>query len=314
MNIRALDTAPDANLALALERFECRFSYPLGEGTTFRISHGEDYTRFYRAMGESKVVIAERDGEVLGTLGGAVRRLRSPGRGTVNALYVGDLKVVPGLEAGLILVRLAAALMGWAAPRVSAAFGVVMDGTRKTPPRYTGRFGIPAFVELGKVMVLRLPCEAGAAPSRRGLCSEAEGLDVFHALTHGDCAATGARAFERSAMDPQWIRLESGMACGMLEDTSKAKRLFEAGGRELRSAHLSHFAFAQPGDGARLLRRAAERAAELGYPALFCAVPAERARPLMEALASAACKLAPATVYGAGMARGLAWRVNTSEI
>jgi hypothetical protein len=314
VNIRALDAPPEPALAQALGRFESRFTYPLGESTAFRVSHGDDYSRFYRAMGESKVVIAERDGEVLGTLGGAVRQLRSPDGGNLSALYVGDLKVLPGLEAGLVLVRLASVLIAWATPRVTAAFGVVMDGTRKTPQRYTGRFGIPAFTELGRIMVLRLACERGAHRVRQRACAEAEGLEVFQALTRGEYAPTSSAAVERSTIDPQWMRLESALACGMLEDTGKAKRLFEVGGGELRSAHLSYFAFAHPQGGARLLLQAAAQAAALEFPALFCAVPADRAQPLMDALGSVACTLAPATVYGAGMANGLAWHLNTSEI
>jgi hypothetical protein len=314
VNVLALDAPPETGLALALGRFESRFTYPLGEGTTFRISHGEDYSRFYRAMGDSRVVVALRDGEVLGTLGGAVRRLRSPDGGSVDALYVGDLKVIPGLEAGIVLVRLAAALTAWATPRVTAAFGVAMDGTRKTPPRYTGRFGIPEFSEIGKIMVLRLDCGPRFGRCHPRSCTEAEGFETFHALTRGGFVPIGAIARERSTVDPQWLCIESGSACGMLEDTGKAKRLFEVGGGELRSAHLSYFAFAQPNDGARLLMQAAEWAAAMEYPALFCAVPVERAQPLMKALGSVAYKLAPATVYGAGMAKGRTWHLNTSEI
>jgi hypothetical protein len=314
VNVLALDAPPETGLALALGRFESRFTYPLGEGTTFRISHGEDYSRFYRAMGDSRVIVALRDGEVLGTVGGAVRRFRSPDGRSVDALYVGDLKVIPGLEAGIVLVRLAAALKAWAAPRVTAAFGVVMDGTRRTPPRYTGRFGIPEFAEIGKIMVLRVGCPQRIGRPHPSACTEAEGFETFHALTRGGFAPIGAFAPERSTFDPQWLCLESGLACGMLEDTGKAKRLFEVGGGELRSAHVSYFAFAQPNDGARLLMQAAERAAAMEYPALFCAVPLGRAESLMEALGSVACKVAPATVYGAGMASGRTWHLNTSEI
>lgn len=314
MNILALDAPPGAALAQALSRFESRFTYPLGESTAFRISHGEDYSRFYRAMGESRVVVAERDGEVIGSLGGAIRSVRTPARDSVRALYVGDLKIVPGLEAGLILVRLAAALILWATPRVQAAYGVVMDGTHKIPPRYTGRFGIPAFGELAKVMVLRLACESGANAVKGNGCAEADGCRTFEALTRGDFAPMSGSAAERSGIPPQWLRLESGLACGMLEDTAKAKRLFEVGGDELRSAHLSCFAFARPDAGAQLLREAAARAAGLGFPALFCAVPADRAQQLLVALGSLACTLAPATVYGAGLASECAWHLNTSEI
>jgi len=314
VNIRALDAQPDATLAQALGRFESRFTYPLGESTAFRVSHGDDYSRFYRAMGDSRVVIAERGGEVLGTLGGAVREVRSPDGGSLSALYVGDLKVLPGLEAGLVLVRLAAVLMAWAAPRVTAAFGVVMDGTHKTPQRYTGRFGIPAFSELGRIMVLRVACERAADAGRQRACPEVEGLEIFQALTRGHYAPTNSVAAERSTLVPRWMRLESGLACGMLEDTGKAKRLFEVGGGELRSAHLSYFAFAHPGAGAQLLLQAAAQAAALEFPALFCAVPVDRAPPLLDALGSVACTLAPATVYGAGLAKGFAWHLNTSEI
>jgi hypothetical protein len=310
MNIRTLEAPPDAALAAALERFERRFTYPLGESTSFRISHGDDYARFYRAMGDARVVVAERDSEVLGTLGGALKQLG----GDTNALYVGDLKVLPGFEAGIVLLRLATALIAWAKPRVSAAFGVVMDGTRKTPERYTGRFGIPAFSRLAKIMVLRLACEPGADPPRLGACSEADGRRIFQSLARGACAPLGGFAVQRSIIAPQWMLLESERACGMLEDTGKAKRLFEVGGGELRSAHLSYFAFADAVAGAQLLQQAAAQADALRFPALFCAVPAERAQPLLDALASARCTLAPATVYGAGLASDRAWHLNTSEI
>jgi len=310
MKIRVLEASPEMALTQALGRFESRFTYPLGERTAFRISHGDDYSRFYRAMGDSRVIVAERDGEILGTLGGAVKQLG----GDTRALYVGDLKVLPGLEAGLVLIRLAAALITWATPRVTAAFGVVMDGTRKTPERYTGRFGIPAFSELAKIMVLRVACEPGGEPLRQGTCAEADGSQTFHALTHGDCAPVSGSAVERSTIAPQRMRLASNRACGMLEDTGRAKRLFEVGGGELRSAHLSYFAFSDPDAGAQLLRQAAAQAAALRFPALFCAVPVDRARPLLDALGSVACTLAPATVYGAGLVKGRAWHLNTSEI
>ena len=65
----------------------------------------------------------------------------------------------------------------------------------------------------------------------------------------------------------------------------------------------------------RLQRAVLEaRAAALGFPALFCAVPVDRAQPLLDALGSVACTFAPATVYGAGLAKGRAWHLNTSEI
>jgi hypothetical protein len=315
VKIHALSGPPEATLSRALARFESGFTYPLGESTRFSISHGEDYSCFYRAIGACRVMVAERDGEVLGTLGGAVRDLRAADGMSLVALYIGDLKVLPGIEAGLTLIRLAAALLTWARPQVTVAYGVAMDGTRKTPERYTGRFGIPAFAEVGKIMVLRFACE-GARPNSvdEPTCASSEGFETFLRLTRGGYAAIGANSAERSAMGSRWLRLESGAACGMLEDTREAKRLFEVGGEELRSAHLSHFAFQDLGSGAALLKRAAALAARLKFPALFCAVPSVRAAALVDALGSPAPTLAPATVYGAGLASGSAWHINTAEI
>src|SRR5262245_28828526 len=48
MRIHALAARPPAGLADALECFERDFSYPLGTDRRFRISHGEDYSRFVR--------------------------------------------------------------------------------------------------------------------------------------------------------------------------------------------------------------------------------------------------------------------------
>ena len=62
MNVHALSAPPPTALARALDRFEGQFRYPLGPGRSFRISHGDDYPRFFRAMGEGACFVAERDG------------------------------------------------------------------------------------------------------------------------------------------------------------------------------------------------------------------------------------------------------------
>jgi hypothetical protein len=312
--VRAIPAPAPRELAAALEDFEIRFSYPLGEHAKFRISHGEDYARFFRAIGESVVLVAERDGEVMGTLGGALRGLGAPDGREAQVLYIGDLKVLPGIEAGLTLLKLAGAMRAWAEKRVAAAFGVAMDGTRKTPERYTGRFGIPEFAPVGKIMVLRLACDTEARGARSRSCTKEEGLSLYRSLSRGCYAAVGGAPQERSAIEPSWTMLKSRMACGMLEDTRKAKRLFTVGGGELVSAHLSYFAFEDPGSGADFLLEVVAEAATLGFPALFCAVPFERTEALVAALGSMRPSLAPATIYAAGIAKGAAWHMNTSEI
>jgi hypothetical protein len=315
MRIHAVVRPPAAELAAALAKFEHGFSYPLGQHSRFRISHGEDYSRFFRAMGNGVAFVAERNGEVLGTLGAAVRELADPAGLTSRVLYVGDLKVLPGAQAGFTLLRLTAALKAWAGEQVSAAFAVVMDGTRMTPERYTGRFEIPAFREIAKIMVLRLPCDGLSAQRASGYaCSESRGRELYRGLSRGTYATLGSFPAERSAMDAAWLSPASGAACGMLEDTRKAKRLFAVDGPELLSAHLSYFAFDSAGAGAELVKAAAALAHTMGFPALFCSVTGREARELVRALGSPAPELAPATVFGTGFPEQLGWHINTSEI
>ena len=312
--MRAIVERPSGKSADAFARFERLFSYPLGAHTRFRISHGEDYARFFRAMGEGTVFVAERNGEVLGTIGTALREIAGPDGQVASALYIGDLKVLPSAESGLTLLRLARAVKEWAGTRVTAAFGVAMDGTTVTPERYTGRLGIPPFVEIGRIMVIRLACE-GVPDSRVEYeCSEAEALGTHHKLVRNGYATIGGIALERSEIAPVWLRYPSGSACGRLEDTRRAKRLYTAEGAELLSAHLSFFAFDDVGRAVELLQHAMARARRLGFPALFCSVPLNQAEPLTAALPRGIATPAPATVYGTGFPRGFAWHINTAEI
>src|SRR5438132_11275505 len=115
MNVRQVSLAPEASLARLLEKFESQFTYPLGGERRFRISHGDDYPRFFRAIGEAACFVAERQGDVLGTMGVAVRPLLLPDGRTVRSAYLGDLKVAPAARGGPVLLRLAQAAQGWAA-------------------------------------------------------------------------------------------------------------------------------------------------------------------------------------------------------
>ena len=110
MNVHALETVASSRLASALAHFEKQFTYPLGPGRSFRISHGDDYVRFFRAMGEARCFVAERDQRVLGVLGAALRPLMFPGGERRTVLYLGDLKVDPAAQGGRMVMRLAAAL------------------------------------------------------------------------------------------------------------------------------------------------------------------------------------------------------------
>jgi hypothetical protein len=315
MNIRPLRDAPPPELAQALAAFEAQFTYPLGPRRFFRISHGDDYPRFYRAMGEAACFVAERAGHVLGTIGAALRRLRRPDGQERPVLYLGDLKIIPAARGGRTLPRLAQAVQRWVGKRTAAAFGVVMDGTPVTPLRYTGRLGLPAFQELGKILVLRLPTNGLPTETDGCLATSAEqGTDCYLRLSTGQYVCLGGDPAERSETEPLWLREPGGRACGRLEDTYRAKRLIADDGTEMRSAHLSCFAFADVDAGAELVRAAIRLAGSRGFPALFVAVAAVDAAAFCQALGQPEVVTAPATVYGAGLEPADSWNINTAEI
>jgi hypothetical protein len=315
MIVHPLCVAPPPELAQALNRFEEQFCYPLGPGRFFRIKHGDDYARFFRAMGEAACFVATRETRVLGVIGCALRRLLLPGGEQHPALYLGDLKIDPLARGGRVLPRLAEAGRHWVGTRVEAAFAVVMDGTPVTPTRYTGRLGIPRFEDLGKIVVLRLPTVADPLRSSADWgTTEERGNACYARLSEGRYACPGGNPVERSEMEPLWLVEPGSRACGRLEDTRRAKRLIADDGVEMRSAHLSCFAYQDPSAGVALLRHALQRASARSLPALFVAVPAPEAETFCRHLHGMDVVQAPATIFGAGLRPGFLWNINTAEI
>jgi len=303
----------------ALTAFEAQFLYPLGPDRHFRISHGEDYPRFFRAMGEACCFVAGENGQVLGTLGMSLRELITGDGATHCAAYIGDLKIAPAARGGVVLHRLARAADQWAQPRATCAFGVVMDGTNALPVDYTGRAGVPGFERVGALQIVRVPT-AAAATDRCETVTAEEGEALFQTLCRdgGWTHAAGADPAERSEMTPQWIVAPSGEACGRLEDTRRAKRLLveEPGGgvSELRSAHLASFAWRTPAGAAAVIGAARRRAAEEGFPAVFVAVDAADVAVLNAAVGEFPVVRAGATVYGVNLPGKLRWGVSSSEV
>jgi hypothetical protein len=306
---------PSPELAEALAAFERSFTYPLGPGRSFRIEHGPDYARFYRAQGEARCFARVEEGRVLGVLCVALRPVLLPDGSAEQAAYIGDVKLAAEARCGTTLHRLARAAMEWAAPRCRSAYGVVMDGTSVVPDSYTGRAGIPAFNVLGKLMIYRLSIPGDPSWWVAGTNSREEAVRAcFHQLGAGRIACPPGRPNQRSTIEPVWLMLPDGTACGCLEDTRRAKRLIADDGQEMVSAHLSCFAFRNPSAGVRLLLAALTRTAMLGYPALFAAVDQSDAAAFdAEIPSTVEVVRAPATVFGHQLPAG-AWLLATSEI
>lgn len=313
MNLEMLNDRPPDDLASALAEFESRFTYPLGPDRSFRISHGEDYPRFFRSMGAAACIVALQSGAVRGALSLAIRTVIAPGGGRVQAAYIGDLRVDPSARGSLAFIRLARDADRWARPQVTAAFGVVMDGTRAAPSGYTGRAGIPGFFEIGKIDVIRLPADIDRT-ERFPIVAFDRGEKCYFSLSCGRYFAVGGNPAGRSEISPFWLVHHDGLACGRLEDTRRAKRLIDNDGFETKSAHLACFASRTPGAGSELIHAARHHAARLGFPSLFVSVPHCDVEAIESALGKTDRLIAPATVYGAGLPASVNWNINSSEI
>ena len=324
MKIHCLEDAPPPGLAAALARFERQFTYPLGIGRSFHVSHGADYPRFFRAIGGAGAgtsFVAEGDGgEVLGTLGVALRPVQLPGGKVVASAYLGDLKTTPDPRRARTLVALAARAYSWGHGHgATAAYGVVMDGTPRSPSTYSGRFGIPAFGIAGQVCVLRLPVPTGCVEADAFCEARAEAVESrYRALSAGRFAPLGGGSEWRSSRVPTFLVGAGGNACGVLEDTRRAKRLLLDDGGEMWSAHLSKFAYADVPAGVALLRQALAGCGQRALaPALFVSVPEVDTAAFLHLLQDVPDIIqAPATIYAAGVHHRAteAWNLSTSEI
>ena len=202
-------------------------------------------------------------------------------------------------------------------PSGGRAYGVVMDGTGRIPPNYTGRLGVPVFVPISGIVILKVSVHAMAAPAGNPLCemTAGESAQIHASLAPRGFIPIGGNPLLRSSMGSTDLATSDRRACGRLEDTRLAKRLLVSPNDEIRAAHLSRFAFATVSDGAQLLRGAAARCAAMDIPTLFAAVPAAVAPSLTAAIRSPAVQEIGATVFGCGFGDEAAdWWVDTAEI
>lgn len=311
---RFTDEVP-APMGRALTQFEREFSYPLGPAERFRISHGEDYLPFFRAIGEPVVLAMEDAGRIVGGIARVRRRLELRHEtgavvGESVAHYLCDLKVAAAARGTRVLARLIGETKrGIEASDSRACYCVVMAGTGRLPTDYTGRLGVPRFGKVGDIVILRIS-PGGTFVKRARVISMKDFAAVRGRLARVGYMATGGESEYRSWMSPLSLVTTEGDACGLLEDTRRGKRLFLESGGELVSAHLSGFAYAKPEAGADLLAAAVVRA---DVP-FFVALPRsqmEAMRPLLDGLHFTE---AEACIYGHSLERGHDWWVDTAEI
>ena len=302
-------------MAARLERFEQRFTYPLGDDMRFSLEHGPDYGLFYRALGDALHLVALDDDDIAGTVSIALRSLVR-NRTQQCVWYIGDLKVAERWRTGEPLRRLAIAGLGAAAPRCASAFGVMMDGAVKRPDTLGRRTTMPLFAKCGELHLWSIP--SGSATAAAGdlpsISAENGQARYFHLMDAQTVVVRGGDAGLKSRFPVAWLSTPSAGAVGRLEDTELAKRLVRDDGAPIRLAHLGDFAFADLNSAAALLHAAVAMAAERGFGALMVSMPPSKSRLLDQFLRDRGATLATATIFGLRTAHDGEWHVNSSEI
>lgn len=319
MRIVSLFQVVPSTMAGALSEFEEEFNYPLGSACRFRISHGDDYLGFFRAMGEATLVVAEDGGEISGAIA-RVRKEKNFRDGnsveTLAAHYLCDLKVRADQRGRMVLPRLFRETKRQIeASDSQACYSVVMAGTGRLPTDYTGRLGIPKFDHLADITILRIA--GGGGSGRTPECrvvDAAEFSAVGKSMKLPGYQSPTRASTGRSLSTPVHLVSGEGDACGIIEDTRRTKRLFLESGEELMSAHLTAFRYRDPSAAGALLHGAVELARMAGFPAIFTAAPSGGLEVLLPFLRGLDVTEAPATVFGIGMKPGMDWWVDTAEI
>lgn len=311
MRLELLTDREDRAMSERLAAFSARFTYPLGADRRFRIDHPGPYLGHLASMGDPACLVALNGDRVIATLGLSARTLRIDGA-VREAAYLCDLKIDPEVRGSSALLRVLRRAREWVAGRgLDAAFAVVMDGTERTPDRYSGRLGLPALVSLGQLSVLSIACPAFRDAPVGDDVSLEDALWSHESLSGGGVLPVTADRGARSEHRPEAFTLGGGSA--VLEDTRRAKRLWVVDGPEMGAAHLVAISAAGANLGA-VIAAGAARAAAAGFESLFVSLPIEWSPSTWCDQHATAVHRATATVYGWQLPEHRLWWVPSSEI
>lgn len=331
--MKVLELTPNLcpELVTKITKFEALFDYPLGDSQRFRIEHGPDFTAFFCAIGEANTWTIQSGRNIVAALSSALRTVQINGQ-DYRIAYMGDLKVHPRYQvlgsnqtnvhraetrprtikqkksSGSGVAQYLRRLINQEA---DCAYCVVMDGTKITPDDYTGGERFPKLKPVANLYILRFETKAAAEKTSTMNVSATQGFALYKQLC-GTALCDLSNFKLRSTISPRWFT-SGDKACGMLEDTRRAKRLYLETGEELLSAHLSYFAFDDINAARAVLEASLNSALLQKFPAMFVALSEAQHLFLAPFLKEFRYSTSPATVYATDKKCALI-PINTSEI
>jgi len=308
-----------AEFSPMLQDFECQFWYPMGESREFRIEHPSLYTDFFSSMGDAYCFVALREEEVVGVLSSVIRTLVAPNGKTSQVAYVADVKITKDLQGSTLLYRLARTAILWLRPQITSAYSVVMDGTAVTPKQYTGRVGVPQFSWVGRVHLLsfstttNFPWMSRITEHPLNVSSAESGIEPRRTSTAVPTWAS-MNPLLRAQEGPVWLVDQQTNACALLEDTRRAKKLYDRQHAEYRYAHLTYLSYADPEHIVRLIPHACTRSHSSGFTHLFVTVPDTHLAAVQSHLEDIEHNAFSASIYGVSLSEDFPFLVHSSEI
>src|SRR6266853_2895853 len=126
---------------------------PMDGAISLRIDREPDFFALLRLRGKSKVFVAVRGPQVIGSISAALRTAYISGVPETIA-YIGDMKVHPSFSGSLVAVRLIKTLEADLRLNViDLCFCVAAAGNHRVMPLFEGRLGMPRWVRLGRFLV-----------------------------------------------------------------------------------------------------------------------------------------------------------------
>lgn len=302
-----------------LREFEQQFWYPLGASREFRIEHPTRYADFFSSMGEVHCFVALREEEVVGILSSVIRTLVSPSGKNFRVAYVADVKITRELQGSTLLYRLARTAILWLRPQICSAYSVVMDGTAVTPKQYTGRVGVPQFSWSGRVHLLsfstetEFPWVSEVEEIPLELDSQSSEVELGR-ITTDRSTWVSLYPLYRAQETPVWLVDQQNGARALLEDTRRAKKLYDRQNFEYRYAHLTYPSCTEPEHIVRLLPHACARSQSLGFSHVFVTVPDEHLPTVQSKLENLSHETYAASIYGVSLNDDFPYLINSSEI
>lgn len=314
MKVKQLPYLIPSLLTQKLSKFEKEFTYPLGQDQSFRIDHGEDYGAFYRSIGDECIFYLEKENRVIGVISTTIKSIKLASGKVTSVGYIGDIKLTPSYQKTIAALYLFKSIKPFLEQQAQIAYGLVMDGTKTLPSQYTGKASIPNFTPISKQYILRFNTNCTITCQSSEITESTQAWKIYTNFLSKTPHDNEISQYQyRSSIEPQWMTIEN-TAIGMLENTRKSKRLYLVeNDEEIKSTHLSYFAFNSKASAKNLIINALKKSKELGFPGMFISFNEKNYKRLQPYLEDMDFTLSTATVYATDE-KLKNYNINSSEI